>query len=497
MRYAIKFLPALLLSLTLGACSMGGGETGTGVAEGPDTSVGVITGFGSIFVNGVEFFTDNSRISIDDAEASESSLRVGMVVTVNGTINNDGTGTANTVVFKDEVEGPIGSTSLSLDGTGSIVVLGQTVIIDAHTTFDSDSATVNTMAALQAGHVVEVSGFSDGIGTIYATHLKLKRESLGSGEEIELKGLIANLNTTARTFTIGSLTIQYDSATRFDDLSQSQLANGLFVEVKSTSAPTTSLLASEIELEDSGKKGLVRDSGEKLELEGIVTTAYDAANGRFAINGQNAICNANTEFENGGDCTGLSEGLRIDLYGVFDSQQLVATRIELEEHGDMEITATVHGLGDKQLHMIGLTIAVGNETILTDERDEDPYTPLPRFGFADIAQGDLLEVRVTYDPSATPPYTATRIERDDLEPGLESTIEIEGTVDAVTANTITIGGLELDLTGTGLSFQVGERAELEGTYDSNSGLIQITSGDVEVENKPGVESEEEDREEND
>src|SRR3979411_1792526 len=75
--------------------------SGSGGASGP------ITGFGSIFVNGVEYATSNAQIRIDDQPGAESQLLVGEVVTVTGSVNSDGkTGTATQVTFSSDVAGP-------------------------------------------------------------------------------------------------------------------------------------------------------------------------------------------------------------------------------------------------------------------------------------------------------------------------------------------------------------------------------------------------------
>ena len=97
----------------------GSGRTG-GVA-----AVGPITGFGSIFVDGVEYSTSGAQISVDDQAGTESQLRVGQVVTVKGTVNADGiTGTAATVSFASDLRGPVAQVDAN---AGTFVVLGQTV----------------------------------------------------------------------------------------------------------------------------------------------------------------------------------------------------------------------------------------------------------------------------------------------------------------------------------------------------------------------------------
>ncbi len=122
-----KALPAAFILAGLSACGGGGGGGGGGIAgidDGPvggisgsgATTSGTLDGFGSIFVNGVEYETDNAEIIIEGQPASESDLGVGMVVVVKGTVNDDGTtGTAERVFFDDEVEGPVTTIQIGQD----------------------------------------------------------------------------------------------------------------------------------------------------------------------------------------------------------------------------------------------------------------------------------------------------------------------------------------------------------------------------------------------
>ena len=88
MRRPFALLPVLILA----ACA-GGGETGTGLAptdgSSKDVSVGRITAFGSVWVNGVKFETPATQVTVEGAASSTTALRLGMVVTVKGTINAD------------------------------------------------------------------------------------------------------------------------------------------------------------------------------------------------------------------------------------------------------------------------------------------------------------------------------------------------------------------------------------------------------------------------
>ncbi|WP_455197312.1 DUF5666 domain-containing protein, partial [Kaarinaea lacus] len=124
-QHILGIVGAAATALLIG-CS--GGESGTGIQANNQTTVGEISGFGSIYVNGVRYNTDGATVYIDGNPSSEQSLAVGMVVTVEGSVNSDGlNGTAITVATRTEVEGLVLQNDVA--GNGTINVMGQTVKI--------------------------------------------------------------------------------------------------------------------------------------------------------------------------------------------------------------------------------------------------------------------------------------------------------------------------------------------------------------------------------
>ena len=158
---------ALLASIALfTACSDGGDTTGTGTTGVSNTS-GVITGFGSVYINGVEYETDNASITIDGSQSAETELGVGDVCALQGSVNADGvTGTASAIICTDELEGYVLDVSSLIDGIGTMNVMGQIVTVTTDTVFDSD--TKASIADLIAEDIVEVHGYTDGTGNIFA-----------------------------------------------------------------------------------------------------------------------------------------------------------------------------------------------------------------------------------------------------------------------------------------------------------------------------------------
>ena len=186
-------LVALSVALVgVAGCGGGGGSDVVGGIGGTGKiASGTITGFGSIFVNGVEYNVDDASIEVDDSSASESDLRVGMVVTVTGTVS-DSTGTASSVVYDNEVEGPVtGLAGLTTGATTrSFTVMGTDVVIDATGTVFDDSSPGFAFDTIDNGDVVEVSGFFGSLGVLQATYIQ-RTGTLDPGiTEVQLKGTV-------------------------------------------------------------------------------------------------------------------------------------------------------------------------------------------------------------------------------------------------------------------------------------------------------------------
>ena len=118
----------LLLVVFIAACgggSGGGGTVASGGIGGTGVTSGTVSGFGSVFVNGIEFETDGASRNVDDetdisnGRDDDTVLGIGMVVTIIGTVNDDGvTGTAESIEYDDEVEGPVAAAPGGRPGHG-------------------------------------------------------------------------------------------------------------------------------------------------------------------------------------------------------------------------------------------------------------------------------------------------------------------------------------------------------------------------------------------
>jgi len=139
---------ALSLTTVLVACGGGGGSTDiAGIGGSGFVSSGTITGFGSVFVNGVKFETNTASFDIEGVPGTQEDLALGMVVKVNGTINPDGiTGVATKIIFDDDLQGPVSGypTDTTNLTTATFTVMNTSVQIDRRTThFDADNGGIN------------------------------------------------------------------------------------------------------------------------------------------------------------------------------------------------------------------------------------------------------------------------------------------------------------------------------------------------------------------
>jgi len=310
---------ALLSSLLLIAACGGGGSDGS--AGGTDTTTsgsattltqGPITGFGSIIVNGVRFDDSGATVTDDSGGLrSASHLKLGMRVSVDsGAVDAAGNARASAVRFGSEIVGPVAS----IDAAAStLVVLGQTVEVTTATVFDDSLAA--GLGAVAAGAVVEVHGLADSTtGRYVATRI----ESAASATGYKLRGTVAGLDTTAKTFRIGAATIAYGSATNVP----ATLADGSSVRVLLATTPVSGVW--QATAMGTGSRGKLADST-SVHLRGTISSFTSSA--RFVVNGM-AVDASAASFPDGS--TGLAAGVEVEVEGSVSNGVLVATKVEIE-----------------------------------------------------------------------------------------------------------------------------------------------------------------------
>ena len=447
-----------------GGSGGGGSFSAGGIGGTGAVATGTITGFGSVFVNGVEFETTGSSFDVDDdSAATEADLALGMVVTIVGTINNDGvTGTANSIQYDDEVEGPVSSDPLENADmtTKTFNVFDFTVVVNKNATV----FTGTSYEGLLRNDIVEVSGFYNENGSLVATRLE-KQGTLSLGvSEVELKGTITGFNDSD-TFTLDGITVTFDGTTDLSDVPGGVIEDGQFVEVKGTLVTTTAINATRIELEDEG----IEDSSDTVSLEGFVSDFVNTGN--FRVSGQRVNAAA-AVFSPAGLADSITSGDKVEVEGPVEAGVLQATRVE-QRGGDVRISAVVR---DTFAGSVNLIVVIGQPvlTVNTDSRTrlEDSLFEVEPFGLADINAGDFLEIEGYIDGGGN--IVASQIQRDEPE-----RIELRGPVDVPpTAGDDLSGSVSI----LGVAIRTDESTDFEDEFDGDiSGSLffrQVSKGDL-------------------
>jgi len=433
----------IILSLAAGC----GGSSGGGGAPPPDNNpppvggigrtgiaMGPISTFGSVVVNGVRYDTTAAVFTINGTAGSQDDLSVGQVVTLSGTIDDNGVdGSADEVNFDDNVKGPV----QSIDVTGSqIIVLGQTVLINPETSFD-DSITPASIEGLSVNDIVEVSGLVDADGRITATRIELKP----AGTEFEVLGIVSTLDTGNFMFSINNLMVDYSSAT-LDNFPGGQINNDDLVEAKGTSfGANGELLATSVELKTALPNAV---DGDHLEIQGFITRFASAQD--FDVTGLPVTTTANTVYEGGVEAD-LGLNIKVEVEGDINANGvLVATKVDIRRAKAVRATANVDSVnaGADSLVVLGITVTVDDLTRLEDKSDAD-VTPLT---LASINAGDYIEVRGDEFPAGSGQILATILERED--PDTEAILQ--GFVESVSDPSFAILGVTIQ-TGGGTVFR--------------------------------------------
>ena len=455
-------LSAALVALS--GCGGGGGSDVVGGIGGTGKiASGTITGFGSIFVNGIEYNTDSASILIDDSSGAESDLRVGMVVTVTGTVS-DATGNASSVVYDDDVEGPVsGLAALPVGATTrSFTVLGTDVVVDATGTIFDNSTPGFSFETIDNNDVVEVSGFFDALGVLQATYIE-KTGTLNPGTtEVELKGRVTGATgaggtaTFGESFVVNGITVNIGdvNSTDLSDVPGGVVTDGMFVEVKGLWVNANTVDASRIE-EESTTLG---DDGDEVSVEGLVSGFTDIGS-PFFVNGR-PVDATTANFEPASLELNLANDLRVEAEGTINSSGvLVAEKIE-SRGGDVEVQAVVTSttVNNSSLNEGSVTVLlVANTqqlTVQTNSRTqfEDNTDAVESLRLSDIGSGDYLEVRGLIDDGGA--VIATEIRRDGLNGDdlSDEDVILQGPVSSAIEPSITILGVTFS-TDAGTEFE--------------------------------------------
>ncbi|MGB5623681.1 MAG: DUF5666 domain-containing protein [Gammaproteobacteria bacterium] len=439
---------ALGSSLALAGCGGGGGGGGA-VANNPPpvvnpppadtamTVVGPVTGFGSVYVNGIRFDTSDSSYDVDDQEAfDDSALSVGMVVRIEGTVSDDGSsGRADSIEYDDELEGPVENTALDpTDATiKNFTVFGVQVQADENrTVFRAEDGRNFGFDTLDDGDHVEISGFyTDGM--LLATYIK---QEDANDDDYEAKGTVSGFDGGSFALILADGSQLNVTLAPGAEIPNQGIEDGQYVEVEGTlpdpvGAPRD-LLASKVEIED---EDYFDDDDDEAEIKGVL----DLANGTWSIGGVTLIFDGNTQYEPASLRDAIAdqsaEGRFVEAEGDYEGDALRVREIEIEgvedDDGELIVRGQVAGVDPANATKVGtlsfrfpplagtVEVEINEGTLFADDDS------INHFDLSDLNPGSSFAKVKAYRNDAGD-LVAARLERED-----NSRYEIQAPADAV------------------------------------------------------------------
>lgn len=315
---SVVFLAVSVFSLV--SCGGGGGTSSpaTGATTAPASSSGTVQGFGSVVVNGCRWATLGAEVHDDFGNPlGVSNLAMGMQVQIDGSVGTNG---ANCLAEDIEVAREFAG-EISAVGTNQFTVLGQTVVVNSNTFYKGFAAA--TFDQIAVGTFVEVYGLKASDGSVLATLVERKQSSADLTNGYEARGVVSNLNTSLRTFNLGSLLIDYSNLTT----EPAGLANDVVVKVKGITLMGGTLQVDAVNVRNLRQiyanselevKGFVEDDGGDQDVNTFTVAG-------FAVNVRDAKYDG---------LSGLTVGNFVELEGTFVNQVLQVREVETEESRD-------------------------------------------------------------------------------------------------------------------------------------------------------------------
>lgn len=405
-RFSVVTISALLLAL--GACSSGDSSNNDGPSPPPPAttgvlSTGVITGFGSVYLNGERYGTSDVAVTMDDQAADMSQLRVGQYIELKGHRHGAGDLDAEVIRYHNVLEGPISSIDVGAD---SFVAMGQTVRVTLDTAFGSE-ITPASVEGLAVGDVVEVSGVVPRDGVIEATRIDLKPD----GGPYDVTGYVSKVSVVEHRFDLSGLVVDYSTA-NMEDFTTGAPAVGDLVLVKGfTFLADGAFLAIRVELRSEDR--LTPGPGDVVEVEGLVADFVSVTD--FKVAGWKVTTTLNTEYEHG-TAADLANDVHVFVKGVADATGvLVAHKIAFREVSEIRVVAQVDAITPyKELVLLGLEVATTGKPVYRDMS----VLSLRDFGLGDVVVGTWLDVRGYEEPDGSGRVVATHVVRIDPADGV-------------------------------------------------------------------------------
>lgn len=450
-------------------------STDNGAVTSPSTIIktGVISGFGSIYLDGQRYLTDSSSISVNGLLGQDiSDLKVGMKISLAVNESADGsTPEAVEVNYENDIEGVI----TAIDRNNRQLLLAGTVIIYNDVTHFINVSEVS----LSVGDRIEVSGYLDASSTFVATYIELDDYFDNDSYEYTT-GLVSGHDPLNQTFQLNSLTVDYSGATI-----EGQIADNLTIKVSGNVLGTV-LTAHEVETVQTSYHGDFNEvSIAHYEVEGIVS-AYDSVANSLTINGLSYGLATNLQIIGG---TTISVNEFVEVYIDPTSNQIFKIEIKQQHQtSDGRVKGIISAIdsNNRSISLNGQTYFFTDNTRVED--DSNQY-----FSFDSLMINDQVEIVYISNNGV---LQIQRIERENEQEYFQEW-ELKGVATDVDAanQTFSVNGVVVSLTAavrylvndaivtaeqffTQLSASPTSMIEVEGYYDIGGAFVPVK---VEIE----------------
>jgi hypothetical protein len=237
-----------------------------------------------------------------------------MTAKVTGPFNAEFTsGVAKQVVSAAELRGRLDLASVDL-ADGNFDLMGTTVTTDGATVW----ANTTGLAGLLPGAAVQVWGLPAAPGVLRATRVE---QHPASSAPIAT-GMVKNLNTASRVFTLGDLSVDYGTATFAGGIDASTLANDVIVRVRATAQPTQGVLSATVV---EAWHTVPQASSTPVQLAGVITDYTALASFRLL----GTKIDASSAQITGGLASAIGNGVKVEVGGTMTGGVLVATKLRI------------------------------------------------------------------------------------------------------------------------------------------------------------------------
>jgi len=357
-RAALAALLAVGMAIGLVACGGSGvGSNGTGAAP-QGSGTGTVTGFGSVYIDGVAYEDSDATVEVEEADGSTTSTETKMGQRVEVLYEP---GSSRALARRIRVEASLIG-SVDSVGTTSLVVLGQTVRVNSDasagpvTVFDTATGTAlgGDLTDVAAGDPVEVHAVRKTVGTtveLWATRV----ERLDALRRLRASGVITE--ASAGGFSLGSLTVNTAAATVLPANTAPAVDQWVVVYATKDDLSGSVLTARRVRI---GERATVAVSDDEARLGGYVAKLVGGS--QFQI--EDVVVKLQTTTKVEPSSTSLAEGKYVRVEGSYDSDgNLLASEIHISTADD---GAELHG-----------SIVQLNTTTMSTFRVRDTWVDVP------------------------------------------------------------------------------------------------------------------------